>query len=80
MKASLSVLGEQQKNLNTPTLAMTLIWQEVPDNLNALGETTVYFDSAPELVLSQTGSARWYPAHHRPLRGIMETAPAEVSS
>ena len=80
MKASLSALGEQQKNLNISTLAMTLTWQAVPDNLNALDDITVYFDSAPELVLQQTGSARWDPAHRRPLRGIAETAPAEVSS
>lgn len=43
---------------------MTLTWQEVSDNLNALDDIAVYFDSAPELMPQQTGSARWYPAHH----------------
>lgn len=80
MKASLSVLREQQKNLSILTLAMTLTWQEVPDNLNALGNITIYFDSAPELGLQRTGSARWSPAHCRPPRGITETAPAQLSS
>jgi len=41
---------------------MTLTWQAAPDNLNALSYITVCFDSSPDPVFQQSGSARWYPA------------------
>lgn len=59
MRAPLSV----QEKLHILTLAMTLTWQEVPGDLNALGDITVYLDSKP----AAPGGTR--------LRGIMETVP-----
>lgn len=52
-----------QEKLHILTLAMTLTWQEVPGDLNALGDITVYLDSKP----AAPGGTR--------LRGIMETVP-----
>lgn len=56
MRALLSV----QEKLHILTLAMTLAWQEVPGNLNALGDITVYLGSK----LAVPGGTR--------LSGIME--------
>lgn len=53
----------QEKLLHILTLAMILTWQEVPGNLNALGDITVYLGSK----LAVPGGI-W-------LRGIVETAP-----
>lgn len=52
-----------EEKLRILTLAMILIWQEVPGNLNALGDITVYLGSK----LAVPGGTQ--------LRGIMETAP-----
>lgn len=58
MRALLSA----QEKLHILTLAMTLSWQEVPGNLDALSDITVYLGSK----LAVPGGT-W-------LRGIMDTA------